>query len=345
MVSIPPSPVVSGWDTTRYELLNMRICDMGLRIEGTPLEPAIEKVRREIAARGLKFQPRFYLCDSWGCPDEVPVVGVPFYLADERLRRIEEEQTGDIEDEAMLLMLLRHEVGHAYNYAYRLWERPDWVETFGRFHKPYREQFQPNPVSREFVRHLVHNEYGRLYAQKHPDEDFAETFAVWLTPRSAWRRKYRMWSAFRKLRYVDSLMRRIRPRRPLRSGGRLLSPVERMTMLLAQHYGQRVERYRAAAQGYVDDRLREVFPAGRLRSAAPAHALIRKHREYLVSRIPGWSGLSEADTGVILSKLEERARALGLKYPRSAASRKLMDVASLATALALHFAYTGRFTA
>ena len=41
------------------------------------------------------------------------------------------------------------------------------------------------------------------YAQKHPDEDWAETFAVWLEG-GPWRRRYRDWQvALAKLEYVD----------------------------------------------------------------------------------------------------------------------------------------------
>jgi hypothetical protein len=343
MVKTPSLSIVSGWETIRYELLNTRICDLGLRLEGSILEPAVARVRREIAARGLRYQPEFYLTDSWGCPDEVPAVGIPFYLADARLRRIEEEQTGTVEDALMLMMLLRHEVGHAFNYAYRLWKRPDWVEIFGHFSKPYRDGFPVNPASLNFVRHLVHSEYGRYYAQKHPDEDFAETFAVWLTPRSGWRRRYRVWPALRKLRYVDTLLRSLRAAPPKRSRGPLINPMGNLTMLLADHYGQRVERYRAAAQGYVDDRLREAFPPAQGGPALPAHALILKHRAHLLGRITSWSGLDEADVGTILTKLEERSAALSLGFPRAAMGDKLIDIAAIATSLAMDFAYTGRF--
>ena len=177
--------LINGWETVRYELLNTRICDLGLQVEGSPLEPCLNRLYSEMAAKGLSFRPECYLTDSWGCPNEVPVMGIPFYLADKHLARIEEEQTGEIENEQWILMLLRHEAGHAVNYAYRLYERPDWTEMFGPFAKPYRDTFRPNPFSRQYVRHIVHHQYGRTYAQKHPDEDFAETFAVWLTPRSA----------------------------------------------------------------------------------------------------------------------------------------------------------------
>src|SRR3984893_7853148 len=265
--------LLNSWETVRYELLNTRVCDLELRIDDSPLEPFIDRLYREFRGKTLRYQPEFYLTDDWGCPDQVPIIGVPFYLADKRLARIEEEQTGEIETDQIIMMLLRHEAGHAINYAYRLYKDPDWVAMFGSFSRPYRDSFSPNPFSRQFVRHIVHHQYGRTYAQKHPDEDFAETFAVWLTPRSGWRRRYRNWPALRKLQFVDKLMRDIRSDTPHIRRGELCTPVEEMTALLAEHYGQRAERYRAAAEGYVDDKLREIFPSLRGRSRAAAGAI------------------------------------------------------------------------
>jgi hypothetical protein len=342
-MSAPPiSSPFHTWETVRCELLNTRICDFGLTIEGSPLEPLTRRLHRDLAAKGLAFRPEFYLTNSWGCPDRVPVIGMPFYLADKRLARIEEEQTGEIEDDIMGMMLIRHEAGHAVNYAYRLWDEPDWAELFGAFSEPYEETFHPQPSSREFVRHIYASQYGRTYAQKHPDEDFAETFAVWLTPRSAWRKKYRCWPALKKLKYVDALMRRVRKRPPERTGGKLIDPVERMEMLLAEHYGQRAERFRAAAQGYVDDRLREVFPRMRGNSALTARDLLRKHHQGLLERIVRWSALDEGDAQEILLKLQDRAGALRLRFPQRQEDEKLLDVAAMAIALAMEFAYCGR---
>lgn len=336
--------VLNSWETVRYELLNSRICDLGLGIEGTPVEAPIDKLYRELAGKGLQFRPEVYVSDSWGCPDEVPVIGIPFYLTDKRLARIEEEQTGEIEDSQVIMMLLRHEAGHAINYAYKLFQRPEWVEVFGSFSRPYRDSFRPNPFSRQFVRHIVHHQYGRTYAQKHPDEDFAETFAVWLTPRSGWRRRYRNWPALRKLQYVDQLIKSIRDESPRCTNGRLCTPVEEMDMLLVEHYGQRAERYRAAAQGYVDDKLREIFPEVRGRVLDAAGNLLRRHREELLSRIIRWSGVDEEDVNTLLSKLEGRADALDLSYRPRQVSDKLMDITALSTSLALNFAYTNRLT-
>jgi hypothetical protein len=337
--------LVTSWNTVRYELLNTRICDLGLKVAGSPLEPLIRQVEREMEAKGLTFRPHFYLTDTWGCPDQVPAVGIPFYLADRRLMRVEEEQTGEIEDVRTRLIYLRHEMGHAVNYAYRLWERPDWVEMFGRFSKPYRDVFMPDPSSRDFVRHLVHSQYGRNYAQKHPDEDFAETFAVWLMPRSGWQRKYRFWPAMRKLQYVARLMRtlrRITP--PLADAGALLNPVSAIMVTLAEHYGQRADRYRAAAQGYVDDKLRDLFPRSGRKGWIQAAGLIHRKRQRLADSIERWSGLEPEEVGTILDKLEDRARVLKLRLPKGRGSERVIELTSLATSLAKDFAYTGRFT-
>jgi hypothetical protein len=322
----------------------MRLCDLALRIEGSSVEPYTRRLHRELEAKQVYFKPPFYLTDAWGCPDRVPVIGVPFYLADQRLARLEEEQSGEIEDGPTIMKFLRHEAGHAVNYAYRLWKREDWVECFGVFTKPYRDEFQPRYWSRSFVRHIDSYLYGRTYAQKHPDDDFAETFAVWLTPRSGWRRRYRGWPALRKLRYVDRLMKSLASSPPPRHRTRLYRPVESLRILLAEHYGQKAERLRRAAQGYVDDKLREIFPPSRSRLLLPAEELLRGRREELLQRACRWSGLEEQEAQAILDKLEERAAELNLSYPRSRGAGRILDVVALVVALSIQYATTGRFS-
>lgn len=336
--------IIHGWETIRFELLNTKVSDLSLRIEGSPLEPFTFRLLRELAAKKIGFQPEFYLTDGWGCPNRVPVIGIPFYLADAKLRRLEEEQTGEIEDDTDVMKLLRHEAGHALNYAYRLWELEEWRSVFGVFSKPYPEDFSPQRWSRQFVRHIEAYGHGRTYAQKHPDEDFAETFAVWLTPRSGWRQSYRNWPALRKLECVDSLMKEVGPASPPAYRRRLLRPAESMRLLLAEHYGQKAKRLRRAAQGYVDDKLRELFPPVRTKAPVAAEELFRRHHEGLVRRAVRWSGLEEAEIEEIFSKLETRAAALKLSYPRSQGPEKIMDCLSLLIALSFEYATTGRLT-
>jgi hypothetical protein len=335
--------VVHGWDTVRFELLNTRISDLALRIEGSALEPLTLRLHRELEAKGILFSPEFYLTDGWGCPDRVPIIGIPFYLADQKLRRLEEEQTGEIEDSIGTMKFLRHEAGHALNYAYRLWEREEWREAFGVFSKPYKEDFRPERWSRRFVRHIEAYGHGLTYAQKHPDEDFAETFAVWLTPRSGWRRVYRQWPAIRKLQCVDRLMEDIGPKAPLPFRRRLSRPVESMRVLLAEHYGQKAKRLRKAAQGYVDDKLRELFPPVRTKAPVAVSELLHRHHDGLLRRTVRWSGLEEGEVDAILKKLETRAAALKLMYPRSQGMEKIMDSVGLSITLAIEYATTGRF--
>ncbi len=337
--------ITQSWETVRFELLNTRISDLPLKIEGSPLEGPTKRLLRELAAKRIGFTPKFYLTDSWGCPDKVPVIGIPFYLADKRLRRLEEEQTGEIEDEATVMMFLRHEAGHSVNYAYRLWKREDWVEVFGPFTRPYREEFQPNPFSRRFVHHINAQLYGRTYAQKHPDEDFAETFAVWLTPRSNWRTRYGRWPAIEKLKLVDQLMKtvcRVKPPR-LRQEG-LVSPAESMDILLADYYGKKADRLRQEAQGYVDDKLKEIFPPVRADELATAADLLRSSREELSQRVVRWTGLDAEEAEALLAKLESRSEALELVYRSRDQEARLMDAMALAIALAMDYTYSGRFT-
>ncbi len=336
--------LVQSWETVRFELLKTPVSKLSLAVDGSPLERYVRRLRREMEAKGFRFKPEVYLTDGWGCPDRTPVIGIPFYLADPRLVRLEEEQTGEVEDPRTIMMLLRHEAGHAVNYAYRLWRRPSWGEIFGRFTKPYRDSFRPDRMSRHYVRHIAVYPYGRTYAQKHPDEDFAETFAVWLTPGSSWRRRYRNWPVIRKLLYVDRLMKDVRRELPESRSSRRLLPVDRMNLTLAEHYGKKAERFRRDARGYVDDSLRDAFPASRGQVLRPAAALFRRYRERLVERVVHWSVLTPAEAETLVRKLEARAAALKLSYRPGAEGERLMDVVSLVIALALDYAYTGRLT-
>src|SRR5438034_1004860 len=217
---------MSGFEKTPSdvrELLGKRISQLGLRLEGSPVERFVHQLHRELERKGLKrFRPVCYLTDEWGCPDGQPVIGIPFYLADPKLARLERAMN-DLEDEREIMMYLRHEAGHAFNYAYRLFTTPEWRRLFGPYNRRYRDFYRPVPFSRKYVRHIA-----GWYAQKHPDEDFAESFAVWLTPDSDWKRRYARWPALRKLQYVDRVARELAdspPRKALEVAAREL-PVE-----------------------------------------------------------------------------------------------------------------------
>ena len=102
------------------ELLSKPIRELGLRLDGSPLERFVQQLYRELDKKGItKFRPACYLSDEWGCPSGEPVIGIPFYLADSHLARLEREMN-DLEDSREIMMYMRHEAGHAFNYAYEL---------------------------------------------------------------------------------------------------------------------------------------------------------------------------------------------------------------------------------
>ena len=138
--------------------------------------------------RGIRFRPHCWLAQEWFSPDGIPGIAIPFYLAHRRLMSIERRFMREVEggNRNWLMRILRHEAGHAIDSAYRLRRRSRWRAVFGPASLPYPDTYRPRPGSRRFVQHL-----GAWYAQAHPTEDFAETFAVWLKPRSPWRREYR----------------------------------------------------------------------------------------------------------------------------------------------------------
>src|ERR1043165_6949067 len=136
--ALPPAWTVTDqttWEQERDALLGRKISTLGLTIRGSRVERLVDELYAELAAKGIAFRPPVYLSDQWGCPDGTPLIGVPFYLVDARLERIEAEMSAGIEDDDEAMRYLRHEAGHAVNYAFALYERPDWLEIFGAFTK------------------------------------------------------------------------------------------------------------------------------------------------------------------------------------------------------------------
>jgi hypothetical protein len=270
----------------------------------------------------------------------VPIIGVPFYLADPMLVRLEDEfmEGVEAESEGQIMRYLRHEAGHAFNYAYRLYDDPEWTSIFGPFLRPYTDDYTPNPFSHGFVRHLP-----GWYAQKHPDEDFAETFAVWLDPQSNWRNVYAQWSCLRKLVYLDELARRIGSLPPPVTAANYDTQEEYLGSTIAEHYSRtaptRIEIPRA-----FDNALQDVFPSskGDSKEGTSAAELLRKHRRAIVRTVFYWTGLNyDVIRGVVLH-FEERCEAMQLQVgPKS--TDRLLEVVVLVTTLCMNRLHTGEF--
>src|SRR6267378_3905250 len=268
------------------ELLGKPIRELGLKLDGSPVEKYVQQLHRELEAKGLeRFRPACYLSDEWACPDREPIIGIPFYLADPKLQALE-RSLNDLEDEREILMYLRHEAGHAFNYAYELYDTPEWIELFGPFDRPYVDSYTPVPFSRRFVRHIA-----GWYAQKHPDEDFAETFAVWLTPRSAWKKRYAGWPALKKLEYVDRMARELVNRDPLRRRGYPDVTVDEMESTVAEFYHQSVIEAIPVEDLALDTDLVDIFNVSKRRkkTVRPAQEFLREHRKAVIDKVAYWT--------------------------------------------------------
>lgn len=311
------------------ELLKWRVRDLGLAIAGTHLEEKINRLYGELAARGIGFKPPCYLADEWLCPDKVPAIGIPFYLAHPRLLHLERKMMLEVEGgtDEWCLRLLRHETGHALNYAYRLYTRTRWRQLFGPFSTPYLNDYFTQPFSRRYVIHLQDH-----YAQAHPDEDFAETFAVWLTPRSDWQEKYRGWPALKKLNYVDTLMAQIGGTPPVVATYETPWSARRMVSTLAAFYDRRHRLLGEDFSGFYDPALQGIFGASAGAPRLPADRFIRRQRHQMTDRVSRWTGQRKFDTDKLLRKLAARCADLGL-YLQKPETDTILELTAFVTAV------------
>jgi len=326
-------------DLTHQELLSRPIRELGLTLEGSPVERFVEQLYRELAAKGLaKFRPEVYLTDEWGCPSGEPIIGIPFYLASAALAQLEKE-THDLEDAREIMMYLRHEAGHAFTYAYKLHTKPEWKQIFGPFRRPYRDNYRPAPFSRDYVRHLP-----GWYAQKHPDEDFAETFAVWLTPRSNWRKRYRGWGAMAKLQYLNRLARKLGKSDPPRRHGQTDITVGDMETTVAEFYHQNGREEVAVTELTPDTDLRDIFPVSkRKKTALAANEFLHQHRKAVIDKVAQWTGAQRPLIKGLIDTIEKRVGELDLRVDRTHSAEHLAEVTAYATALVMTYVTKGKF--
>jgi len=325
-------------------LFGAPIRDLGLKISGTRLEPVIDEFRAELAQRGLRVAPRFHLSTEWGVPFGTVVIGIPFYLAHPDLTALHGEQVGHIEgfNRTDILRYLRHEMGHVVNYAYRLYDREAWVKLFGSITQPYREEYRPQPFSRRFVRHLP-----GWYAQKHPDEDWSETFAVWMTPERDWRTDYaQLPTALAKLDYCARTLGELGE--PVVTATELDEDVSGIHLSLAQYYETYSADSEAGAAG-LDGDLRAIFDDlkevddGSAHETRPAAELIRRHERQLMANVFRWTGHFPEKTRSLVRHLAKRAEVLKQVYAREAEDEAVVAVTTLVTSLAMNFVHRGAY--
>jgi hypothetical protein len=299
----------TSWPDER--LLQLRLKDLGLAIEGTWLERRLRNLHDELGKRGLRIRPHAWLSDEWFSPEGVPGIAMPFYLAHPRLMALERKMVANVEGGTApeCMRILRHEAGHVLQHSYQLPRRPRWQKLFGRSSTRYPEYYRPNPASKNFVQHLP-----LWYAQSHPDEDFAETFAVWLKPRSDWRKRYAGWPALEKLIYVDELMAEIAAEKPKLANRQRVDPLSGLTRTLAEYYQKKQALYLVAHPTIYDRDLRRIFSDDNRHRRSPTAASFLRHNRARIMRMASkWTREYRPALEAVLDDMIARSRDLGLR--------------------------------
>ncbi len=306
-----------AWKSCSDEkLLNTRICDLGLaQLKNTRMAKPVDRLYAELAEKNLRLKPNCWFSDDWFSPDGIPGIAIPFYLAHPRLMRMERKEMLEVEGgtNTWCMRILRHETGHAIDTAFRLHRRKRYREVFGRYSDPYPDSYKPKPRSKNFVHHLE-----PWYAQAHPSEDFAETFAVWLKPRSQWRTEYAGWKALTKLKFIDDLMIKIAGTAPKVKSSAKVDPVSKLKQTLREHYDQRRERYAVDCTRSFDLDMKKLFPqTPATHTDSTAAAFLARNRAELTRLVAHWTGEYQYNVNQVLREMIDRSRSLGLKVSKT----------------------------
>jgi hypothetical protein len=321
------------------ELSRVRLSDLNGALDDRLVTERVERLYEELAGRGINFRPHFWLAEEWFSPDNVPGIAVPFYLGHPRLMRLERSQMLEVEGGSpeSCLRILRHEAGHAIDTAYRLRRRRAFREVFGKVSLAYPTFYQPKPCSKNFVHHL-----DMWYAQSHPVEDFAETFAIWLKPRSRWRSQYKGWPALKKLEFVDQLMQLIREETPVVTSRERVEPIRTIRKTLGQHYREKRSRYGMDSPGFFDGDLRRLFSNDPRHAAnLAASTFLRQVRADIRQAVARWTGEYQYTIDQVLHEMIQTCRELKLRL-RAPEPETKRDAIVLVTVHTMNYLHGGR---
>jgi hypothetical protein len=206
------------------------------------------------------------------------------------------------------------------------------------------EDYKPKPFSRRFVRHLP-----GWYAQKHPDEDWAETFAVWMTPGLDWRGEYGGWpAALAKLEYCDRKLTSLADQEPAVTADDLDEDVGQIPYSLDQFYGHSPPDEKDFPPG-LDGALKAIFedlgsPEKDVDAPRrPASKLIRRIERELLANVYRWTGHFPERTRPLVRHLAKRADDLQQVYPQEYESAVIVAFTTLVTALAMNHVHSGNY--
>jgi hypothetical protein len=323
------------------ELLEKKISRLGLKLDDTKLQPLVQQLYDELSQKGLIFHPPCHIGDEWFVPVGIPAIFIPFFLAHDRLRQLERKIILEVEGETpeWFMKLIRHEAAHAYAYAYQFARKRKWQRIFGKSSAEETPSFyRPRPYSRSFVIHL-----DDWYAQSHPDEDFAETFAVWLTPGLDWRARYQGWRALQKLEYVDELMQSLAGLPPLPMPEYRIADHACLNVKLRTFYARKRKVYEDSFPDFYDNDLRQLFDAGAdAEGRVKASVYLRRHRRELENAVCQWTNENKYRVNKLLTRLIVRCDQLALRI-KAYDPKQNLQVSAYITTLVMNHLFTGKF--
>ena len=323
------------------ELLEKRISRLGLKLEGSVVQPLVQQLYDELTQKGLAFHPPCHVGDEWFVPVGIPAIFIPFFLVHERLQKLERKIILEVEGDTpeWFMRLMRHEAAHAYAYAFQLYRKKRWQRIFGLTSAEETPQFyRPRPYSRSYVVHL-----DDWYAQSHPDEDFAETFAVWLTPGLDWRGRYKDWKALQKLEYVDELMRSLAAKPAVHQPEYRATDFDCLNVKLKTYYARKRKLYEDSYPDFYDNDLRQLFPAAAdVPGNVKASVYLRQHRRQLMDSISQWTNEKKYRVNKLLARLLDRCDQLALHVKPDDLKLNL-QVSAYITTLVMNYLFTGKF--
>ena len=322
------------------DLLEKKICDLKLKIEESDLQVYVQVLHKNLEAKNILLKPKCYLADEWFVLEKESAIGIPFFLAHPRLQKLEEKMMLEVEggNPDWFMKLLRHEAGHSVYYAYDLYKRSEVNRIFG---PPSSEEtphyYRPKPYSRSFVRHL-----DNWYAQAEPDEDFAETFAVWLTPTIDWKTYYKGWPVLKKLQFMDQLMQEIAGKDPSPVSNSGDFSVRDLKLKLKTYYERKQKLYAQDYPEFYDHDLKEIFSVGEVSSGSSSVRFMKQNRKMIVDQVSEWTGEKKFIVNNLYKKLMERCEKIKLKYNKNEDS-VLIELVAYLTSMVSNYLYTGKF--
>jgi hypothetical protein len=239
--------------------------------------------------RAQRFRPKCYLTDEWGCPNMEPVIGIPFYLADPKLQRLESEMN-DIEDARQIMMYLRHEAGHAFNYAYALYKTKNGADLRAV------PAALPRQLQTGSVLAPVRAAHGRLVRAKASRRRLCRDLRGLAHASLQLAQAVQGWGAMKKLLYMDRIGRKFGDADPVVASGDTDITVDEMEVTVGEFYQRAIDQQLTPGELPLDTDLHDIFNVSKRRrkNVRAAVDLLRENRKVLVDKVNYWTGVQSS---------------------------------------------------